>query len=45
MVQNAMRCDFSWQTQANEYLKLFAGLLQLDAAALIEGNAPQKAAR
>ena len=44
LVQNAMRCDFSWETQANEYLKLFAGLLQLDAAALIERNAPQKAA-
>jgi len=45
IVQNAMRQDFSWVTQTNEYLKLFAGLLQLDAAALIEGNAPQKAAR
>ena len=45
LVQNAMRQDFSWVTQTNEYLKLFAGLLQLDAAALIEGNAPQKAAR
>jgi starch synthase len=45
IVQNAMRCDFSWETQANEYLKLFADLLQLDAAALIEGNAPQKTAR
>jgi starch synthase len=44
IVQNAMRCDFSWETQANEYLKLFAELLQLDAAALVEGNAPQKAA-
>lgn len=44
IVQNAMRMDFSWETQANEYLKLFAQLLQLDAAALIEGNAPQKAA-
>ncbi len=44
IVQNAMACDFSWETQANEYLKLFAGLLQLDAAALVEGNAPQKAA-
>jgi starch synthase len=43
LVQNAMRQDFSWETQANEYLKLFAGLLQLDAAALIEGNAPKKA--
>jgi starch synthase len=45
LVQNGMRCDFSWETQANEYLKLFAGLLQLDPAALIERNAPQKAAR
>jgi starch synthase len=45
IVQNAMACDFSWETQANEYLKLFAELLQLDAAALIEGNAPQKSAR
>ena len=45
LVQNAMRQDFSWATQANEYLKLFAELLQLDAAALIEGNAAQKAAR
>jgi len=43
IVQNAMRCDFSWETQSNEYLKLFAELLQLDAAALIKGNAPQKA--
>jgi starch synthase len=43
IVQNAMRCDFSWETQTNEYLKLFAELLQLDAATLIEGNAPQKA--
>jgi starch synthase len=45
LVQNAMRQDFSWETQANEYLKLFAELLQLDAAALIEGDAPKKAAR
>ncbi len=45
IVQNAMRQDFSWETQANEYLKLFAELLQLEAAALIKGNAPQKAAR
>jgi glycogen synthase len=44
IVQNAMRMDFSWRTQSNEYLKLFAELLQLDAAALIEGNPPQKAA-
>ena len=44
IVQNAMRCDFSWKTQANEYLKLFAELLQLDAAALVERDAPQKAA-
>ena len=36
--------DFSWETQCNEYLKLFAGLLQLDAATLIKRNAPQKAA-
>jgi starch synthase len=27
IVQNAMRCDFSWQTQANEYLQLFSELL------------------
>jgi len=45
LVQNAMRQDFSWETQTSEYLKLFAELLQLDAAALIEGNAAQKAAR
>jgi starch synthase len=45
LVRNAMSCDFSWRTQAREYLKLFAELLQLDAAALVEGNAPQKAAR
>ncbi|MEJ0086589.1 MAG: glycogen synthase [Pseudomonadota bacterium] len=45
MVQNAMVCDFSWETQADEYLKLFAELLQLDAAALIERNPPQQAAR
>jgi starch synthase len=44
LVQNAMRMDFSWETQCNEYLKLFAGLLQLDAATLIKRNAPQKAA-
>jgi starch synthase len=44
IVQNAMRMDFSWETQCNEYLKLFAGLLQLDAAALVKRNAPQKAA-
>ena len=42
IVQNAMRCDFSWETQCNEYLKLFAELLQLDAATLIERNAPQE---
>jgi len=45
IVQNAMRCDFSWETQANEYLKLFADLLKLDAAALIKRDAPQKTAR
>jgi starch synthase len=33
IVENGMRCDFSWETQCNEYLKLFAGLLKLDAAA------------
>jgi starch synthase len=44
IVQNAMRCDFSWQTQCDEYLKLFAELLELDAAALIERNAAQKPA-
>jgi starch synthase len=44
IVHNAMACDFSWKTQANEYLKLFAELLQLDAAALIKRDAPQKAA-
>ncbi|HEU4778804.1 MAG TPA: glycogen synthase [Steroidobacteraceae bacterium] len=26
IVQNAMACDFSWETQASEYLKLFATL-------------------
>jgi starch synthase len=45
IVQNAMRMDFSWETQASEYLKLFAELLQLDAAALVERNPAQKAAR
>ena len=45
LVQNAMRQDFSWETQTGEYLKLFAELLQLDAAALIKGDAPQKATR
>jgi starch synthase len=45
IVQNAMRQDFSWETQANSYLRLFAELLQLDAAALIEGNVAQKPAR
>ena len=44
IVQNAMRQDFSWAKQTDEYLKLFAGLLQLDAAVLIKGNAAQKAA-
>jgi len=44
IMQNAMRCDFSWETQANEYLKLFAELLQLDAAALIKRDPPQKTA-
>jgi starch synthase len=44
IVQNAMGRDFSWEAQANEYLKLFARLLQLDAATLIERDAPQKAA-
>jgi starch synthase len=44
IVHNAMRCDFSWETQSNEYLKLFAELLKLDAAVLIKGNVPQKAA-
>ena len=42
IVQNAMRCDFSWETQAGEYLKLFAELLQLDAAALIKRDPAQK---
>jgi starch synthase len=45
IVKNAMRCDFSWATQANEYLKLFAELLKLDAAALVKRDVPQKAAR
>ena len=45
LVQNAMRQDFSWARQTDEYLKLFAELLQLDAAALIEGNVAQKPAR
>jgi len=44
IVQNAMLCDFSWEKQCNEYLRLFAELLQLDAAVLIERNSPQKAA-
>lgn len=44
IVQNAMRQDFSWETQTNEYLKLFAALLQVDAAPLIKGNAAQHAA-
>jgi starch synthase len=44
LMLNGMRCDFSWETQAGEYLKLFAELLQVDPAALIEGDAPQKAA-
>jgi starch synthase len=44
LVQNAMRQDFSWTTQANEYLKLFAQLLQLDAAALVERNPAKKTA-
>jgi starch synthase len=45
IVHNAMRCDFSWETQANEYLKLFAELLELDAAALVKRDPPQKTAR
>jgi starch synthase len=44
LVQNAMRQDFSWTVQANEYLKLFAQLLELDAAALIERNPAKKTA-
>jgi len=44
LVQNAMRMDFSWETQCNEYLKLFGELLQVDAATLIKRDAPQKAA-
>jgi starch synthase len=44
IVENAMRCDFSWKTQANEYLKLFAELLQLDAATLIKRDPAQKTA-
>jgi starch synthase len=43
--QNGMRADFSWERQTREYLALFAELLQLDAATLVEGNAAQKAAR
>ena len=45
IVQNAMRQDFSWENQTSEYLKLFAELLQLDAATLVERNATKKAAR
>jgi starch synthase len=44
IVQNAMVKDFSWETQANEYLKLFAELLQLDAATLVERNPAKKSA-
>jgi starch synthase len=44
IMQNAMRCDFSWVKQCDEYLKLFAELLKLDAAALIKRDAPQKTA-
>ncbi len=44
IVQNAMRCDFSWETQANEYLRLFAELLQIDAAALVKRDPAQKTA-
>lgn len=28
IVENAMRCDFSWETQAGEYIKLFETLLR-----------------
>src|SRR5262249_34920273 len=45
IVQNAMRQAFCWETQTSEYLKLFAELLQLDAAALVERDVPKKAAR
>jgi starch synthase len=50
LMRNGMRCDFSWQTQANEYLKLFAGLLpspvsEPHAPALVERNAAKKSAR
>jgi len=45
LVQNAMRQDFSWEAQTSEYLKLFAELLQLDAAALIERNVSKEATR
>ncbi|MBC8024523.1 MAG: glycogen synthase [Steroidobacteraceae bacterium] len=44
LVQNAMACDFSWTTQTNEYLRLFASLLQVDAATLIERNPAKKTA-
>jgi starch synthase len=42
LVRNGMRCDFSWETQAGEYLKLFAELLRLEPA--VVGRAPQKTA-
>jgi starch synthase len=32
LVGNAMRCDFSWQSQAQEYVKLFAQLLAVTPA-------------
>ncbi len=44
IMQNAMAQDFSWETQCNEYLKLFAELLEFDAAALVKRDAAQKAA-
>jgi starch synthase len=43
--QNGMQRDFSWENQSGEYLKLFAELLQIDVATLIERNPPQKATR
>jgi starch synthase len=44
LVQNGMRCDFSWEAQADEYLRLFAGLLQIDPASLLARRSPRKAA-
>jgi starch synthase len=42
LVLNGMRCDFSWESQAQEYLKLFAGLQGVPPGAVPPGAATIK---